>query len=193
MVKTDFDDTKKQMIGRWRNLPKLGRWVIRWIGILLAAIVFDYFLVVLLASLTSINVIDWRTVVSLVMVEVFAVVVAKLVGIGEPSDLERTYQTIRIAASKAQSIPQFYHLRAISIENEGHSRSFPYSRYRIVNTRTKVCYWVPSYIDELIKEEVVQETKLKDKLRMDEYMKTNNLKDESRYPKNDELSIWSTE
>src|SRR4030067_146151 len=87
MVKTDFDDTKKQMIGRWRNLPKLGRWVIRWIGILLAAIVFDYFLVVLLASLTSINVIDWRTVVSLVMVEVFAVVFAKLVGIGEPSTI----------------------------------------------------------------------------------------------------------
>ena len=87
-----------------------------------------------------------------------AAVIAKLIGVGETSEIEERSQTLWIAAYKTLLVPQCSHLRAIYLEKDGPSINYPYSHYYIVNTKTQFAYFTPNYIDDLVEEDVIQKS-----------------------------------
>lgn len=123
------------------------------------------------------------------MVELLAAaaVIARLFRIGGQSETGIKNQKIAFAASKAQ----FLHLLIVSLVDEGHSDDYPYSHYRIVNTRTKLCYYVPSILESLVEEEgIFNEITLKNETKWNIYLKDNRIRDEKKFPTMEELGIW---
>jgi hypothetical protein len=193
MPRMNMKELKRSFLRKYRRLPKLLRTLVYWAFFILVAGIGDYFLIYILASLTSQKLIDWRTVLSFLVVEVLAAVIAKLLKVGQESDSEQRYQRILMASSKAQLVPQFAHLQALYLESEEFGIEYPDSQSRIVNTKTKIGYWVPSYIDDLVQEEIIQVIKFKEKAKLEEYLKNNNITTALHYPRDDELDIWQTQ
>lgn len=194
-----MDLSIKHFIAKYKKVPKKIRTILSWVIIIVAAFIFDISLVIFLSYLTQQNLIDWKTFVSLGAVELLAAVLAKLFGIGEPSEAEETYNIIRTASTKARLIPQFSHLKVISTEQDPRDTNYPYSQYRVINMTTKICYYVPPYINSLVDEEIIEEIKLKDEFAVQAYLKNedspavknylkeNGIRDECRFPKTFDL------
>lgn len=174
-----------------KKVPKWLRFILYWLGIVILASIGDLALLAFLSALTAQNLINWNTVVSFAVVEVLAAVIAKMFKIGAPSDAEEKNEKIRLAASRAR----FSHLQIVSLENEGYADDYPNSHYRIVNTRTKFCYWVPSYLESLVEEETIfqNEIVLKDETQWKNYLQDNGIRDKTKFPSSAELGIWTSE
>jgi hypothetical protein len=167
-----------------KKIPKPLRLIVKWGGFIVLAAIADFLILYIATVLTAANLIDWKTVLSFLVVEVLAAVFAKMFRIGEPSVTEEKNQKIALSASRAQ----FSHLLIISLGNEGHSDDYPDSHYRVVNTNAKVCYWVPAYLEPLVEEEdILNEIVLKDESKWENYLKENRIRDKRNFPSASEL------
>lgn len=181
---------KKHLLREYRKTPKLLRSFVKWSVIIAIALWGDIALLLLLGTLTASNLINWNTVISFLVVELLAATIAKLFKIGGPSEAEEKNQKIAFAASKAQ----FSHLLIVFISGEGYNNDYPYSHYRVVNTRTKLCYYVPSILEPLVEEEtILNEIKKKNEKEWENYLNENRFIDKRKFPDNEELGVWTNE
>ena len=175
---------RKRTYRKYRRMPKLARQIIKSIVFVVLATIADFLLLYILTVLTAANLIDWKVVVSFLVVEMLAAVFAKLFRIGGPSETEEKNQKIALSISRAQ----FSHLLVLSLENEGYNTDYPNSHYRVVNTKTRICYWMPTYLEPLVEEEnVLNEIKLDNEEKLERYLKENKLRDANEFPDSSEL------
>jgi len=162
-----------------KQIPKLLRQIIKAIIFVVLAVIADFLLLYILTVLTAANLIDWKVVVSFLVVEVLAALFAKIFRIGGPSETEEKNQKIALSISLAK----FSHLVILSIEDEGHSYNYPNSHFRIVNTKAKTCYWIPSFLKSLVEEEdILSELILEDETKWQNYISENGIEDKHEFP-----------
>lgn len=117
-----------------------------------------------------------------------AAVIAKLLGVGQESEAEEQYRSLRAAATKAGLIPRFSHLETHYVKDEK-ELSYPENKYYVVNTRTKKAYWVPQYISDLDTGGVIQSAEHQTARQLKKYLKKNEITLFNTYPKGNELSF----
>jgi hypothetical protein len=141
--------------GRWRNLPVWSRRAIQLSLIIVGAIVFDIVLLLLLSILITQQLLDLKTVLSFLAVEVLAAVILRLFGVGQGSEHEETFHRMQIALMKAEVIPKYAHLKIYAVEDDD-SLGLD-SDSLIINTKLDPpsAYKIPRYLAVLIEEDVI--------------------------------------
>jgi hypothetical protein len=175
----------------YRQIPRPIRLVLRWLVIIAAAIVGDFALLFFLSALTSAHLIDWTTVISFLAVELLAAVIAKLLGIGEESEGQRSYRTLRMAALKDQLLLRYAHLHVVCLKDEDEEAppEYPESNYYVVNVLTGIGYWAFIYIYDLVEQGVITFTEFKSSSELQEWLKESKVRIESKYPLFNELGL----
>jgi hypothetical protein len=187
-------DTAAMNIGKkvrrnYRRIPEIVRRIFKAFAILAFAVVFDVGLLYFLGVLTSLNLIDWKTVFSFLAVEVLAAVIARLMGVGQEPESVQRYRRMRMAAAKAQLVPRYAHLQALHMRAEESEPEYPESQYFIVNTETSTGYWAAPYIYDLVEEGVISAAKFDNESKLREYLNTSKITIANRYPVDDELQL----
>jgi len=205
VVGTGLSDLQRQLtekganirnmnIRRWvrrnyRRIPKIIRRALKLIAAVVFAIGFDIGLLYFLGVLTSLNLIDWKTVFSFLAVEVLAVVIARLMGVGQESESEKRYRRLRMAAAKARLVPQYTHLTALYVKNEESEPEYPESQYFVVNAESSTGYWAAPYIYDLVEEGVIARHTFDNESKLRQFLNDNKITISPRYPVGDELRL----
>ncbi|MGA2791249.1 MAG: hypothetical protein ABSF00_10845 [Candidatus Bathyarchaeia archaeon] len=168
------------------KIPKWVRFAGRWAVILGLAIVGDYLIVVLLAVLTSSHLFDWNTFFSFGGVEVLAIALAKLLGIGEPSNAEKTYQRLQLAALTAELALSHARLEVLFPKDEPEP-FYPDYPYYVVNTDTKVGYWIPQHIYYLFRNHIIRAVQFDNIRALKRFARKHKIRLVPRFPWEDEL------
>jgi hypothetical protein len=173
----------------YRRIPKIIRRALKLIATVAFAIGFDIGLLYFLGVLTSLNLIDWKTVFSFLAVEVLAVVIARLMGVGQESESEKRYRRLRMAAAKARLVPQYAHLTAPYVKNEESEPEYPESQYFIVNAESSTGYWAAPHIYDLVEEGVILRHTFDNESKLRQFLNDNKITISPRYPIADELRL----
>jgi hypothetical protein len=173
-----------------KHFPLIARRIIRWIITIFLAIVGDFALLYLLSILTTLNLIDWKTVVSFLAVEVLAAVVARLIGIGQESDDEIRYRKLRLASFRERLVPRYGHLEIVCLRGEEDEYpEYPHSQYYVINVCYVTAYWVNRDLCELMQEGVIRRRVFREAVELTDYLAKNKITVEKRYPEGDELQM----
>jgi hypothetical protein len=174
----------------YRRLPRILQFIIHWGVLIVLATIGDYTLLYILSILTSLKLIEWSTVISFLAVEVLAVVIARLLGIGQESEEEKKYRRLRLAALMGGLVPRYEHLLVLCLKGEEKEYpEYPKSQYYVLNTRTKIAYWADLFLCDLMQETAMKRQVFSCASQLAEYLERSEVKLEKRYPEGDELQI----
>jgi hypothetical protein len=157
--------------------------------ILLVALAGEIVLFYFLSILTSSNLLNGQIVVSFGVVEVIAVALAKLLHIGEESDEEKEFRRLRMLSLAIDLSLRFTHLEILFPKDEEPNTPYPESQYYVLNSITRIGYWVPPHIYDLYNHKIVHGVQFNDFRELREYAEQHQIKLESRFPWEDELSL----
>jgi hypothetical protein len=171
-----------------RNLPEWFRGIFFWGVLIFFAIVGDIALLYILAILTASNLIEWKTVISFLAVEVLAAVVARMLGIGKESYEETLYRRLRLEEFKARMLPRYAHLEVVLLKGEEEEYpEYPKSTYYIINIETRTAYWVRELYCTMMQDEIIRRRVFPDARSLMDYLREVNVKVEQRLAESIEL------
>jgi hypothetical protein len=171
-----------------RNFPQWLRGIIYWVVLIFFAIVGDVALLYFLTILTAFNLIDWKTVISFLAVEVLAVVLARMMGIGRESDEEALYRGLRLEELKAAMLPRYAHLEVVCLKGEEEEYpEYPKSQYYIINREKRSAYWVSPLYCSLMQDEIIKHRIFPNVSSLMDYLTELKLKVEPRMAESFEL------
>jgi hypothetical protein len=170
-----------------KTVPRRLRHAIIFAIQLVVLLFFAIAVLILVEQLTLVHILNWETIVSFGAVELLALALGKLFGIGEESEEQKRYRRLRLASMRMMLVPRYGHLLVVRTEVEETMPEYPESQYFVVNRDTKFAYRADPFIYDLVQDGIIAEQIYKTDTELQAYLDKNGYKLNPRLPEGSEL------
>ena len=147
-------------------------------------ILIGFFLYAYLFNTGEIYRLDWNTVLSIVLADLPVGIVLWVILERRESKNRKLLDVVEVIRAKAE----FSHLE-VHYCDAWNTAEYPYLNYFIVNTKTKLAFWVSDEVQDLVEEEIIRKpVSYRDLEELNRHFATNGFLPQHRYPEGDELS-----
>jgi hypothetical protein len=175
-----------------KRLSSTVRLLIYRVTVLALIIIAEIALIFIAADLTSLKLIDWTIVISFFAVELLAVIVARMLGVGKEPEDEVSYRKLQLASLRESLMPKYGHLEIVCLRGEDEEYpEYPKSVYYVINSGTLSAYWSDRFLCDLMQDGVIKHQVFDDAASLEKHLAKIKVTPKKRYPEGDELQPFS--